>query len=41
MERDAECVNIEAVQQDYLSKSHALTSCTKDSLNFNRMLVDC
>jgi hypothetical protein len=40
MERDAECTKTEAVWHEYLTKSCTLTSCTKHSLNFNKMLEE-
>jgi hypothetical protein len=38
MERDAEHAQTEAVQQDYLTRSRALTSSSKHSINFSKML---
>jgi hypothetical protein len=40
MERDAERARTEAVRQDYLTKSGTLTSCTKHSHNFYKMLEE-
>jgi hypothetical protein len=38
---DVEPAQTKVVQQDYLTRSHALTSSTKHSLNFSRMLEEC
>jgi hypothetical protein len=40
MERDVERAKTEVVRQDYLSKLRTLTSCTKHSLNVNKMLEE-
>jgi hypothetical protein len=40
MEHHAEHAQTEAVQHDYLTKSCTLTSYTKHSLDFNRMLEE-
>jgi hypothetical protein len=40
-ERNAEHAQTEAVQQDYLMRSRALTSKSKHSINLNRMLEEC
>jgi hypothetical protein len=36
----SECAQTEAVRQDYLSRSSTLTSHSKHSINFNRMLEE-
>jgi hypothetical protein len=40
-EHDAEHAQAEAARQDYLARSHAITSSSKHSINFNRMLEEC
>jgi hypothetical protein len=40
MEHDAERARTEAIRQDYLTKSGTLTSCTKHSHNFYKMLEE-
>jgi hypothetical protein len=40
MERDAEHAQIEVVRRDYLTRTHAFTSNSKHSINFNRMLEE-
>jgi hypothetical protein len=41
MERNANHAQTEAIRQDYLTRSRALTSSFKDSINFNKMLEEC
>jgi hypothetical protein len=40
MERDAERAQTKVIWQDYLTRSCALTSSFKHSINFNRMLEE-
>jgi hypothetical protein len=40
MERDAEHAQTVAIWQDYLGRSCTLTSSSKHSINFNRMLEE-
>jgi hypothetical protein len=40
MEHDVECAQTEAVRQNYLTRSRALTSNSKHSINFNWMLEE-
>jgi hypothetical protein len=41
MEHDAERSQTEVVRQDFLTMSRTLTTSSKHSINFNRMLVEC
>jgi hypothetical protein len=40
MERDAECVQVEVVRLDYLSRTRTFTSASKHSINFSRTLEE-
>jgi hypothetical protein len=41
LEHDAERAQIEAVQQEYLARTHAFSSGSKHSINFRWMLEEC